>query len=347
MEKLLTTSELAEAIGASESSMRRWTNSGVIRTARTAGGHRRIALSEAIRFVRESGATVLRPELLGLPGLPSTQQGKTLGSRSLERQLFEMLRAGDAAAASGCITSLFLNGLSVASICDGAIQEAMQRIGELWREDPRGILVEHRAMDISLHAVSGLKQMIGHPAPNAPIALGAAPEGDPYLLPSMMAGAVLAEAGYRDINFGPETPPELLARAAEDNKARLVWLSVKSVADQNKLAQKSCACRIAQNTGNPFRRRRPWRRGAEHPYLQEPARHAVHDRTGSLRPRIGRRPAGRIWRAGNSRAETTRQLTGFFQFRRAPKRRASWPTAALVWSISQYFIFLEKCAYDA
>lgn len=215
--------------------MRRWTNSGVIHTARTAGGHRRIALSEAIRFVRQSGATVLRPELLGLPGLPSTQDGKTLGSRSLERQLYEMLRAGDAAAARGCVTSLFLNGLNVASICDGAIQEAMERIGELWREDPRGILVEHRAMDICLHALSGLKQMIGDPADNAPIALGAAPEGDPYLLPSMMAGAVLAEAGYRDINFGPDTPLELLAKAAEENKARIVWLSVKSLANPAKL----------------------------------------------------------------------------------------------------------------
>jgi len=235
MEKLLTTKELGEAIGASPSSMRRWTNSGAIRTARTVGGHRRIALSEAIRFVRQSKATVVRPDLLGLPDLPSTPAGEPLGERSLENRFYEALRTGDAKTATGCMSGLFLSGVSVPSICDGAVRSAMQRIGELWREDVRGILIEHRATTICLHALGVLRQMIGEPAASAPVALGGAPDGDPYLLPSMMAGCVLAESGYRDVNFGPETPLELLANAAEENKAAVVWLSVKSVADRAKL----------------------------------------------------------------------------------------------------------------
>jgi excisionase family DNA binding protein len=238
VEKLLTTTELADAIGASESSMRRWTNDGVIGTSRTAGGHRRIALSEAIRFIRESGTAIVRPDVLGLPNLPATHEGRTLGSRSLERQLFEALRSGDAAVAKGCVTSLFLNGSSVSSICDGAMQRAMQQIGELWREDPRGILIEHRATDICLHALGVLRQLLGEPAEHAPVALGGAPEGDPYLLPSLMAAIVLAEAGYRDMNFGPDTPLELLATAADDKKPRIVWLAVKSLADRTKLHTK-------------------------------------------------------------------------------------------------------------
>ena len=176
MEKLLTTTELADAIGASESSMRRWTNDGLIRTSRTAGGHRRIALSEAIRFIRESGTVVVRPDVLGLPNLPATHEGTMLGSRSLELQLYESLRSGDVAGAKGCVTSLFLNGSSVAAISDGAIQHAMQQIGELWREDPRGILIEHRATDICLQALGIVRQMLGEPSANAPIALGGAPK---------------------------------------------------------------------------------------------------------------------------------------------------------------------------
>jgi len=238
MEKLLTTSELAEAIGASQSSMRRWTNSGVIRTARTAGGHRRIALSEAIRFIRETGTTVVRPEVLGLPELTATVGGKSLASRSLEHQLLEMLRTGSTKAAIGCVTGMFLSGLNVASICDGAMHGAMEQIGELWRKDPRGILIEHRATDICLQALGMLRQLMPEPAENAPVALGGAPQGDPYLLPSMMVGTVLLEAGYHDMNFGPETPLELLAAAAQENKARLVWLSVKADNDRGKLRKK-------------------------------------------------------------------------------------------------------------
>ena len=63
---LLTPKDLADAIGASESALRRWIDGGRIRMSRTAGGHRRIPLQEAIRFIRQTGATIVRPELLGL-----------------------------------------------------------------------------------------------------------------------------------------------------------------------------------------------------------------------------------------------------------------------------------------
>ena len=70
------------------------------------------------------------------------------------------------------MTSLFLNGSGVAAICDGAMQQAMRQIGELWPKDPRGILIEHRATDICLHAPGVLRQMLGDPAEHAPVALG-------------------------------------------------------------------------------------------------------------------------------------------------------------------------------
>lgn len=235
MKKLLTTAEFAQAIGASESSVRRWTNSGAIRTARTAGGHRRITLPEAVRFVRETGSAIARPEVLGLPKIPPFAAGRGLGINALEASLYDALCEGDAPAANGCVAGLFLNGLSVAAICDGAVQGAMKRIGQLWIDAPRGILIEHRATTICVQALGMLRQLLGDPAEGAPVALGAAPEGDPYFLPSMMAAAVSAEAGYREMNFGPDTPLDLLALAVQEQKPRLVWLAVKAPADRAKL----------------------------------------------------------------------------------------------------------------
>ncbi len=235
MPLLLTSREFAAAIGTSESSVRRWTNSGTIATARTAGGHRRIALPDAIRFIRETGMPLLRPELLGLPTVLNRAAGKSLGDNALTADLYDALRTGNSAAALGCISGLFLNGQSVASICDGAIQPAMQQIGKLWLTDPRAILIEHHATTICLNSLSALRQMMGEPADGAPVALGGAPDGDPYLLPSMMAGIIVAEAGYRDLNFGPDLPLELLAVAAGEHHARLVWLSIKATPNRAKL----------------------------------------------------------------------------------------------------------------
>ena len=65
--RLLSTRELADALGVSESSLKRWVDSGRISALRTEGGHRRIPLAEAMRFIRDTAAPIARPELLDLP----------------------------------------------------------------------------------------------------------------------------------------------------------------------------------------------------------------------------------------------------------------------------------------
>src|SRR3954469_4133419 len=95
MEKLLTTNDVAMAIGASESSLRRWTNSGAIRTHRTVGGHRRIPLSEAIRFIRETGATVVRPDLLGFPGADASAGARTAATMDADGRAIETAPEAD------------------------------------------------------------------------------------------------------------------------------------------------------------------------------------------------------------------------------------------------------------
>lgn len=231
MQKLLTTKDLADALGASESSLRRWTNSGAIGTTRTPGGHRRIPLADAIRFIRDTRAAVVRPDILGLPDVTA---GSSSGQAHAHK-LYDALIAGDAKAARGCIVSMYLGGMSVAAISDGPVHSAMERIGELWSHDCHGILVEHEATDICIGAISAIRQLLPETPNDAPLALGATPPGDPYILPSAMAAAVLVDAGWRAANFGPQVPLDLLADAARDRGARLVWLSVSSVADAGKL----------------------------------------------------------------------------------------------------------------
>ena len=227
MEKLLTTKDLSAAIGVSESSLRRWTDSGAIGTSRTPGGHRRIPLSEAVRFIRDTHATVIKPEILGLPDVgPASGVGG-----SAAEMLHSALLEGDAAKARGQVTAMYLNGMSVAAICDGPIRNAMQRIGELWRHEASGILIEHRATDICIGAVGALRQLLPEPSEIAPLAIGGTPAGDPYMLPSSMAAVVVAEAGWREANFGPRVPLELLADAAHDRDAGLVWLSISFIED--------------------------------------------------------------------------------------------------------------------
>ena len=64
------------------------------------------------------------------------------------------------------------------------------------------------------------------PAEQAPIALGGAPEGDPYVLSSLMVELTLLEVGWRVLNLGPDTPMAALAVAVRQHRPRLVWISI-------------------------------------------------------------------------------------------------------------------------
>jgi len=230
---LLTPKDLADAIGASESALRRWVDGGRIRMSRTAGGHRRIPLQEAIRFIRQTGAPVVRPELLGLSPLELEAEGSA--AATADDALFKALHAGNRAVARGLIVSSYLEGRGLAAIFDGPMRSAMDRMGQLWQHEPRGIMVEHRATGICVEIIAELRGLLPVADEHSPLAIGGAPQDDPYQLPTMMAAAVLAEAGYRDINFGPNTPVELLGHEAIDRKARLVWLSISAEQEEKSL----------------------------------------------------------------------------------------------------------------
>lgn len=224
MRTLISPKDLASAIGVSESSMKRWADEGLLNATRTAGGHRRIALAEAVRFIRQIGASVVQPSYLGLTDLehlPADQVALPPGE-----QLYQALEHGDAAAARGVLQALYLGGMDIASICDGPLRESLVRLGELWLHQEWGIAVEHRATDICIQGVNQLRWMQPPSKEHAPVAIGGAADADPYLLPSLMASCVACEAGFRDINLGARTPLPVLERAAMQYGARLVWVAV-------------------------------------------------------------------------------------------------------------------------
>lgn len=227
METALSPRQFAQAIGVSESSVRRWADDGQIKMTRTAGGHRRIPHAEAIRFVRETSANVVRPDLLKLAE-PGHRRDRPQAFAAQHDELLTALEAGDAALVNGLLTGMYASGVSVAEICDGPLRYAMQSIGEKWPSDKRCIFLEHRATSICIDALQGLRSRFGSPKTGSPLAIGGAPEGDPYMLPSLMATTVFAELGFETVNLGPNTPLEVLANSAMEMKADCVWIALTS-----------------------------------------------------------------------------------------------------------------------
>lgn len=208
----------------SESSVKRWVDDGRIAASRTAGGHRRIELGEALRFVREEEAPVVRPELLGLATVaPTSRRQEPAESAAM---LEELLAGGRGAEAESAILALFLAGHPVATIVDDAIAPALARIGGPPTHTPESIFVEHRATEICRRALDRLRGLLPLPGSHAAVAVGGTVPGDFHQLASVAAATVLAAAGWNTVNLGFDTPVRSLAVAARRLRPRLVWLSV-------------------------------------------------------------------------------------------------------------------------
>lgn len=237
---ILSPKDLATAIGVSESSLKRWADEGRLKVSRTAGGHRRIPMEEAIRFIRTTGQPVVRPDVLGLSELadvprPSTDTPAEGIDAERSAQLVAALKAGDLPLGRGLILSWYLQGVSLGELFDGPVRTAMTELGMLWKHADEGIFVEHRSTDICIQALNQLRGLIGPPPPTAPLAMGGAPSGDPYIIPSLMASMVLLEAGFRTTNIGPDIPLKVLADAAISARANLVWVSFTSISRRRDL----------------------------------------------------------------------------------------------------------------
>ena len=227
--KYLSPKQLGQAIGVSESSLKRWIDDGVIDVIRTSGGHRRVELAEAIRFVRQRGYTVKDPSVLGLTAADD-ETGRA-DNTQLSEHFYEMLEKGRDKEFVAAVTRLYLDGHALSEIIDGPIRAAMTQIGELWHNNPDGVGIEHRATDICIRTLSYMHSLIKPPAANAPLAIGGAPAGDMHLISSLCVSLVLAEQGWREANMGANTPWDQLVSVAKRDNASLVWVSM--TADPN------------------------------------------------------------------------------------------------------------------
>lgn len=248
MVRTLSTSEFAKALGVSDSSVRRLADTGELEIHRTRGGHRRIPVSEAVRYIRDTRAPVLKPELLGLE-VASQEAGR----ESAADRMLQVLEEGHASSVIGLMQWLYASGMNIAELCDGPIASAMHKIGDRWPHDKRAIFVEHRATILCGRALNQLRLSIPEPDEDAPKAIGGAMSGDMYLLPTLIASLVMYESGFNEINLGPNTPLDVLADAVIDESPNLVWLSIaEPFRSKSQLAEVHKLADVAQQHKTTF-----------------------------------------------------------------------------------------------
>lgn len=231
----LTTKDVARLCKVSDATVKRWAESGLIRSERTSGGHRRFRADEVARFQKE--------QKLGLKRRPGDETVVTAKTRRKlnrgfsESQLFQSLVNGKEEEVANLLIKQFLGGSSLANIFDDSVAGTMRRIGELWFQGKLSVAHEHLATRAALCAVHKLRSVVPIQDSCRKLMFCFAIEGDFHELSSHLVQMVFESEGWEVMNFGSNTPLFAVADEVLHHSPELICISSTIMSDVERLSR--------------------------------------------------------------------------------------------------------------
>jgi len=227
----LSPKQVAEALEVSESSVKRWCDSGRLTARYTSGGHRRVRADDLLKFVHSSDKKLVHPEILGLPAL---NERSKFDLDAIRADLCEALLHFDETKCREIVSELYVRGLTVLQILESVIRETMVQIGDRWSCGDADVYQERRGCELVTMLIHDLRRQIPEPPEDARVAIGGTTSGDHYRLASLMVETVLKEIGWNATSLGENLPMETFAAALERHQPDLVWFSLSHLTDKDR-----------------------------------------------------------------------------------------------------------------
>jgi len=225
-------------LGASEASIKRWADGGLLPSEKTAGGHRRFRPEDVARFKRENRRSMAS----------AASKAETLSAAHVETaaaSLFDALTRGDAEEASALLVKAYLGGRPLAFIFEELLAAAMRRIGDLWHQGALTVAEEHLATRAALDALQTLDTVIAEPEPNNLLAVCCGAEDDFHELPLRCAELILKHEGWEVLSLGANTPFYALAEMVVRLHPRLVCVASTILVDPDRAVREFRELRAA------------------------------------------------------------------------------------------------------
>ena len=235
MVDMLSPKQVSRAIGVSESTLKRWCDRGLIKTIKTEGGHRKLPVSDVLRFVKERNhdINIISLEGFGLQthspqssnGLDRTVVGlDRLGPDRAVQAVSDALIKGDGDRAWQYVFELYNSKHTISAICDKVLCPAFTEISRHWEGHSADIYQERRSCEVAQRVLFELRHIL---PPINPYwtAIGGTLTGDTCSLPTTMTELVLRDAGWNANSLGTAIPFDSMVRAILDTRPKLFWLA--------------------------------------------------------------------------------------------------------------------------
>ncbi len=224
----LSTNEVASLLNVTETTIKRWAESGRIPCSKTLGGHRKFKLNDIIIFAEKNSfpITGIIPPALSQQQMENLEFALYTKNYGKISEIFknEALQ-GDRAGIEKLLTYLYKNQVPFITTIDEVLHPALVRIGELWQDGTIEVNQEHRSSAAVKEALIRFGAILHHKSSNGLETLCACTEGELHDIGIITISYALEIEGWKVINLGIDTPFDSLKSYIKKNKPKLVCLS--------------------------------------------------------------------------------------------------------------------------
>jgi excisionase family DNA binding protein len=216
-DRLYSTADLARVCGVSISTIKRWTDAGLLRCVRTPGGHRKFRIQDVAQAAKQL-QTSLAPvdaDDVGDPAASIDELALLLlqdNRDALRARVAEALEVGDDALLRNLLLKLHRHGLSMASIGGDVLLGALLELRNGPHHGAVDDFMRRRAERQCVIVLRHLMDQVPDADPRAPMAMLAGELGFHDGVWLALCHLTLRAAGWRVVELGLDVPLETLER---------------------------------------------------------------------------------------------------------------------------------------
>jgi MerR family transcriptional regulator, light-induced transcriptional regulator len=225
---ILSTRSVAEVLGVSEATVKRWADAGTLRCFKTPGGHRKFRLRDVKAFLADQQDGPIEEPA------PSPPSSSELSPEQLEARALAL--AADVDALVSLVANQRLKGLTLAHTFDKVIAPALHDIGAGWAEGRVSPAQEHIASNTVVEMLARVRPLVERTSrTDRGRAICACLGNEYHDIPVRMVGLILACEGYRTVMVGANVPAGDLALMIAGDPPAVLALSASGCADSENL----------------------------------------------------------------------------------------------------------------
>jgi MerR family transcriptional regulator, light-induced transcriptional regulator len=226
-DRLMSTGDVAEVLGVSEATVKRWADAGTLSCIRTPGGHRKFRLRDIAMHLASRRGPVHANEV------PQTESERDLD------EIVSALLVGDVEKVAGAVAAARLQRTSMAVIADTLLYPAMQRVRQATVSGRCEPFHEHIALNTLVDVCARQRPSLRVPgSTRGRVVVTPAPSETSDVL-ARLASLVAVESGFDAYVLGTGLSPSSVARSAEDLGASWVLMTCEKAENAGEIAQYS------------------------------------------------------------------------------------------------------------